>query len=174
MSDSVRPHRRWPTRLLCPWDFPGKNTGVGCHFLLQCMKVKSESEVAQSCPTPATPWTATHQAPPSMGFSRQNYWSGVPLPPPTPPFWQPLICSLYLWFCFCFIERFICITHQFSSVTQLCPFLCDPMDCNMQGFPVHHQLPKFTQTHVHGVSDAIQPSHPLSSPSPPDLILWFG
>ena len=51
MSDSVRPHRRQPTRLPCPWDSPGKNTGVGCHFLLQWMKVKSESEVAQSCPT---------------------------------------------------------------------------------------------------------------------------
>ena len=51
VSDSVRPHRRQPTRLLCPWDSPGKNTGVGCHFLLQCMKVKSESEVAQSCLT---------------------------------------------------------------------------------------------------------------------------
>ena len=51
MSASVRPHRGPPTRLPCPWDSPGKNTGVGCHFLLQCMKVKSESEVAQSCPT---------------------------------------------------------------------------------------------------------------------------
>ena len=51
MPDSVRPHRRQPTRLPRPWDFPGKNTGVGCHVLLQCMKVKSESEVAQSCPT---------------------------------------------------------------------------------------------------------------------------
>ena len=51
MSDSVRPHRRQPTRLPRPWDSPGKNTGVGCHFLLQCRKVKSESEVAQSCPT---------------------------------------------------------------------------------------------------------------------------
>ena len=51
MSDSVRPHRRQPTRPHHPWDSPGKNTGVGCHFLLQCMKVKSESEVAQSCPT---------------------------------------------------------------------------------------------------------------------------
>ena len=51
MSDSVWPHRWQPTRLCCPWDSPGKNTGVGCHFLLQCMKVKSESEVAQSCPT---------------------------------------------------------------------------------------------------------------------------
>ena len=55
MSDSVRPHRRQPTRLPCPWDSPGKNTGVGCHFLLQCMKVKSESEVAQSCPTLSDP-----------------------------------------------------------------------------------------------------------------------
>ena len=51
MSDSVQPHRWQPTRLPHPWDSPGKNTGVGCHFLLQCMKVKSESEVAQSCPT---------------------------------------------------------------------------------------------------------------------------
>ena len=49
--NSVRPHRRQPTRLCCPWDSPGKNTGVGCHFLLQCMKVKSESEVAQLFPT---------------------------------------------------------------------------------------------------------------------------
>ena len=55
MSDSVRPHRRQPTRLPRPWDSPGKNTGVGCHFLLQCMKVKSESEVAQLCPTLSNP-----------------------------------------------------------------------------------------------------------------------
>ena len=80
MSDSVRPHRWQPTRLPRPWDSPGKNTGVGCHFLLQFMKVKSESEVTQSCLTLATPWTAAYQAPPSMGFSRQKYWSGVPLP----------------------------------------------------------------------------------------------
>ena len=51
MSNSVQPHRWQPTRLCRPWDFPGKNIGVGCHFLLQCMKVKSESEVTQSCPT---------------------------------------------------------------------------------------------------------------------------
>ena len=55
VSDSVRPHRRQPTRLPRPWDSPGKNTGVGCHFLLQGMKVKSESEVAQSCLTPSNP-----------------------------------------------------------------------------------------------------------------------
>ena len=56
---------------------------------------------------------------------------------------------------------------QFSSVTQWCPTLCDPMNRSTPGLPVHHQLPEFTQTHVHRVSDAIQPSHPLSSPSPP-------
>ena len=55
MSDSVRPHRWQPSRLPRPWDSPGKNTGVGCHFLLQYMKVKSPSEVAQSCPTPSDP-----------------------------------------------------------------------------------------------------------------------
>ena len=56
---------------------------------------------------------------------------------------------------------------QFSSFAQSCPTLCDPMDCSMSGLPVHRQLPEFTQTHVHWVSDAIQSSHPLSSPSPP-------
>ena len=57
--------------------------------------------------------------------------------------------------------------HQFSSVTQSCPTLCDPMNRSTPGLPVHHQPPEFTQIHVHQVSDAIQPSHPLSSPSPP-------
>ena len=56
---------------------------------------------------------------------------------------------------------------QFSSVTQLCPTICDPMDCSTPVLPVNRQLPEFTQTHVRWVSDAIQPSHPLSSPSPP-------
>jgi len=130
MPDSVQLHRQQPTRLPCPWDSPGKNTGVGYHFLLQCMKVKSESEVAQSCLTLRNPmdcslpgssvhgifqartmewvaisfsnawkwkvkvkllsrvrllatlWTAAYQAPPPMGFSRQEYWSGVPVPSP--------------------------------------------------------------------------------------------
>ena len=78
VSDSVQPHRWQPTRLPCPWDSPGKNIGVSCRFLLQWMKVKSLSRVRLL----TTPWTAAHQAPPSMGFSRQEYWSGVPLPSP--------------------------------------------------------------------------------------------
>ena len=60
---------------------------------------------------------------------------------------------------------------QFSSVAQSCPTLCDSMDCSTPGLPVHHQLSEFAQTHVHGVGDAIQPSHPLSSPSPPAFSL---
>ena len=67
-----------PTRLPCPWDSPGKNTGVGCHFLLQCMKLKLFSRVRLF----ATPWTAAYQAPLSIGFSRQEYQSGLPLPSP--------------------------------------------------------------------------------------------
>jgi len=59
------------------------------------------------------------------------------------------------------------VSVQFSSVAQSCPTLCDPMNRSTPGLPVHHQLPEFTQTHVHRVSDTIQPSHPLSSPSPP-------
>ena len=65
----------------------------------------------------------------------------------------------------------ISLCVHFSSVTQSCPALCDPMNYSISGFPVHHQLPEFTQTHVHWVGDAIQPSHPLSSPSIPALNL---
>ena len=74
------PHRWQPTRLPHPWDSPGTNTGVGCHFLLQCTKVKMKS---LSCVQLfATPQTAAYQAPLSMGFSRQEHWSGLPFPSP--------------------------------------------------------------------------------------------
>ena len=106
---------------------------------------------------------------------------------PETPIFQLLIEGF--WVCFCFfywLMLFICfvwftykhfeycsfwIYIQFSSVTQSCPTLCDPMYRSTPGLPVHHQLPESTQTHVHCVSDAIQPSHPLSSPSPPALKL---
>ena len=147
MSDSVQPHRRQPNRLLCPWDSPGKNTGVGCHFLLQCMKMKSESEVAQSCPTLPDPTDCSLPGSSIHGI----FQAGV-----------------LEWVAIAF-SRFSSV--QFSSVTQSCPTLCDPMNCSTPGLPVHHQLPESTQTHVHWVGDAIQPSHPLSSPSPPALNL---
>ena len=85
MSNSVQPHRQQPTRLPHPWDSPGKNSGVGCYFLLQCMKVKTESEVIQSCLTLHDPMAVAYQAPPSMGFSRKEYWSGLPCPSPNTP-----------------------------------------------------------------------------------------
>ena len=85
VSDSVQPQRRQPTRLPRPWDSPGKNTGVGCHFLLQCMKVESESEVAQSCLTLSDPMDCRLPGSSVHGFSRQEYWSGVPLPSLTCP-----------------------------------------------------------------------------------------
>ena len=77
------PHRRQPTKLSHPWDSPGKNTEVGCHFLLQCMKGKVKVNFLSRVQLCATPWTAAHQAPPSMGFSRREYWSGLPLPSPS-------------------------------------------------------------------------------------------
>ena len=79
MSDSVRPQRRQPTRLPCPWDSLGKNTGVGCHFLLQYMKVKSESEVAQSCLTPSDPMDCSPPGPSIHGIfqARVLEWGGI-------------------------------------------------------------------------------------------------
>ena len=82
LSDSVRPHRRQPARLPYPWDSPGNNTGVGCHFLLQCMKVKSESAVTQSCPTLSDPMDCSLPGSSIHGIFQAEYWSGVPLPSP--------------------------------------------------------------------------------------------
>ena len=100
------------------------------------------------------------------------YWKSCPLSSSAHPhivFFRLFPTQVDLPFC-CFLLLF-CFSpfSQFSSVAQSCPTLCNPMDCSMPGLPVHHQLPEFTQTHVHRVSDAIQPSHPLSSPSPPAL-----
>ena len=81
-------------------------------------------------------------------------------------YWSILGDSITEW-----ADKTISATLQFSSVSQSCLTLCNPMDCSTPGFPVHRQLPEFAQTHVYRVSDAIQPSHPLSSPSPPALNL---
>ena len=82
VSNSVRPHRWQPTRLCHPWDSPGKNTGVGCHSFSNAWKWKVKVKSLSCVWLFTTPWTAAHQAPPSMGFSRQEYWSGVPLASP--------------------------------------------------------------------------------------------
>ena len=154
MFDSVRPQRRQPTRLPGPWDSLGKSTRVGCHFLLQCIKVKMKS--LSRVWLLATPWTAAYQAPPS----RQEYWSGVPLPSPFLCTWyvtlgnHAAIFSLQNVF-FHFLRTSISrLLIQFSSVTQSCPTFCNPMNPSMPGLPVHHHLLEFTQTHVHWVGDA--------------------
>ena len=79
MSDSLWPHRQQPTRLPCPWDSPSKNTGVGCHFLLQYMKVKSESEVAQYCPTLSNPMDCSPPGSPIHGISQARVleWGAI-------------------------------------------------------------------------------------------------
>ena len=76
---TLRPHGLQPTRFLRPWDSPGKNTGLGCHLLLQCKKVEVKVKSLSCVQLLGTPWAAAYQAPPSMGFSGQQYWSGVPL-----------------------------------------------------------------------------------------------
>ena len=102
-----------------------------------------------------------------MRFSRQEYWSGLPFPSPgdlPEPGIKPrseLWANSAIW----------ATSVQFSLVTELCPTLCDPMNRSTPGLPAHQQLLEFTQIHVHWVGDAIQPSHPLSSPSPPALNL---
>ena len=78
--------------------------------------------------------------------------------------------ELCLWWDFTsFSLQYFLSSVQFTSVSQSCPTLCDPMDCSTPGLPVHYQLPESTQTHVHWVGDAIQSAHPLASPSPPAL-----
>ena len=79
VSHCLQPHELYPTRFLCPWDFPGKNTGVGCHFLLH-RYVKVKVKLLSSVRLFATPWTVTYKAPLSMRFSRQEDWSGLPFP----------------------------------------------------------------------------------------------
>ena len=98
MSDSVR-HQRWqPTRLPCSWDSPGKNTGVGCHFLLQCMKVKRESEVTQSCPTLSEPMDCSPPGSSVHGIFQTRALEWVPLPSPYDYLNQvSLICSVVAW-----------------------------------------------------------------------------
>ena len=217
MSDSVKPHRQQPTRLPHPWDSPVKNTGVGCQFLLQCKKVKSESEVAQSCLTLndtmdcSLPGSSIH----GIFQTRVLKWgaivfsiSNVRILKILPTRWQSRRTCAHLLLQELQNYSLLLNNHQqenvgshqkkipqvqgqsrshskmvgrgkitfritpsvqFSSVAQSRPTLCDPMNRSTTGLPVHHHLPEFTQTHVHPVSDAIQPSHPLLSPSPPAL-----
>ena len=108
MSDSVQPHRQQPTRLRHPWDSPGKNTGVSCHFLLQCTKVKSQSEVTQSCPTLSDPMDCS-----LPGFSIHGIFQARVL------------------------EWVAKETDCCYLVTKLCTTFNNPMDCSLPGSSVH-------------------------------------
>ena len=158
MSDSVWPHGRQPTRLPHSWDSPGKNTGVGCHFLLQCMKVKSKSEVAQSCLTLSDPTDCSLPGLSVHGIfqARVLEWGAIAFSSRTHSF--SYCVWLLSWSCCC-------------SVGKSCLTLSDSMDCSIPGFLVLHHFLEFTQTHVLWVGNAIQPSHPLPSHFPPAFTL---
>ena len=118
MSDSVRPQSRQPTRLPRLWNSPGKNTGVGCHFLLQCMKVKSESEVAQSCPSLSDPMDCSPPGSATHGIFQARALERV-------------ATAFYLW------EHYSQRINHLSCVcAQLCPTPCDPRDCSPPGSSV--------------------------------------
>ena len=149
MSDSVRPHRRQPTRLPRPWDFPGKNTGVGCHFLLQCMKVKSESEVVQSCLTLSDPmdcslpgssvhgifqaevleWGAISFSLSSLNCPLKNpfllFLSYLPSASSFPFPFPDFLFSFFLLLAVCMLSHLSCVQ------------LCELIDCSLPGFSVH-------------------------------------
>ena len=124
----MRPHRRQPTRLPCPWDSPGKNTGAGCHFLLQCMKVKSERAVAQSCPTLSDPMDYSLQGSSIHGIfqARVLEWDAMQCDP------NSLHIHVFKCLCACMLILFSCVT------------LCDPMDCSPPGSSVHGILQERT------------------------------
>ena len=129
MSNSLWPHKLQSAGFLCPWDSPGRSTGVGCYALFQELFLTRGSNPRILC-------------------LLHCQVGSLPLAPPGKLSTAPSV--------------------QFSSVQLLSSvWLCDPKDCSIPGLPVHHQLLGLVQTHVHWVGDAIQPSHPLLSPSPP-------
>ena len=184
---TVRPHRQQPTRLHGPWGSPGKNTRLGCHFLLQCIeseKWKWSCSVMSDSSRPhglqptrlRCPWievsyilcTATNMwcsqintFPPPKKKYRGREKNKTTYPQNSQKFGGDACNHTILGFS----------SVQLSSVTQLCPTLCNPMNRSMSGLSDHYQLPEFIQTHFHWIDDAIQPSHSLPSPSPPALNL---
>ena len=198
-------------RLLHPWDFPGKSTRVGCHFLLQrIFPLRDGTRISCIAGGFFTIWAirGAHFNP-LLGTNNTDCVHAKSLQS-CPTLCDTMDCSppgssvhvilqvrILEWVAISFfrgsswprdrthISYITCIGRQFfitstmwkapnntdsdqiRSVAQSCPTLCDPMNRSTPGLPVHHQPPEFTETHVHRVSDAIQPSHPLSSPSPP-------
>ena len=112
MSDSVQPHRQQPARL-CPWDSPGKNTGVGCHFLLQCMKAKSEREVAQSCPTLSDPMDCSLPGSSVHGIFQPRVLE-----------WGAIAFSIYMYICLYMCKVYMCVYIYIYTYTHTCVYVC--------------------------------------------------
>ena len=150
MSNSVRPHRRQPTRPRRPWDSPGKNTGVGCHFLLQCMKVKSESEVAQSCPTLSDPMDCSLPGSSVHGIFQPGVleWGAIAfsnysvnLKKKKKKFLQmqnnKIVINIYILYRYRYLLSNPCQQSEGESVAQSCLTLCNPMDCSPPDSSAH-------------------------------------
>ena len=147
MSDSVRPHRRQPTRLRRPWDSPGKNTGVGCHFLLQCMKVKSENEVTELCLTLSDLMNCSPPGSSANGIfqARVLEWGAIAFSECEPwnhetQSWYMMrahLCPLSLWFGLKKGFQVVLLLSEWVKVTQSFPILCDPIDYSPPGSSVH-------------------------------------
>ena len=152
---------------LWPWDPPG-SSGVGCHALLQRM---SPTRGPNLCVSQLLHWQTGSSPLASLGeppvFIHTNKLTFITIITVTIWLTSLLYMSVNLGGSVLWI--LIQVSVQFSSVAQSCPILCNPMNCSTPGLPVHHQLLEPTQTPVHQVSDAIQPSHPLLSPSPSAL-----
>ena len=190
MSDSMQPHGQQPTRLLHPQDSPGKNTGVGCHFLLWNRAGTQAKEISQKCRSVSFLRCQEN----NMSIVSHNFMRSVWFLPPLYRFENWCLSSMInplprvalagsdrdaVW-------SSITITLNpaslYSSVHMIyscccsfaksCLTLCNPVDCSISGFPVLHGLPEFAQTQGHWVGDAIQPTHSLSClSSPPTLYL---
>ena len=167
VSDSLQAHRLQHTRLPCPSLSP-RVCSNSCPLSRWCHPTISFSVAPFSSYPQSLP--ASGSFPVSQLFTSVGQSIGVSASA------SVLLMNIHYWFPLGLTSLIslqskglsrVFSTVQFSSVAQSCPTLCDPMNCSTPGLPVHHQLPEFTQTHVPRVSDAIQPSHPLSSPSPP-------
>ena len=149
MSNSVPPHRRQPTRLPHPWDSLGKNTGVGCHFLLQCMKVKSKSEVAQLCPTLSDPMDCNPPGSSIHGIfqARVLEWGAIAFSdsPFIPTYFPPIIKQG---------QKETQVFHC-CSITKLCPTLCDLMNYSTPSCPVLHYLQESESVSCSVLSDSL-------------------
>ena len=135
--------------------FPRQSYWSGCHFLLQGIFLTQGSNLVllhcrQSLPTESSGRPISQSQRNEHNKTKTDTFATIQ--------WHQLSSPKLL---------LLFSSVQFSSVTQSCPTLCDPMNCSMPALPIHHQLPEFTQTHVHQIGDAIQPSHPLTSPSLP-------